>query len=84
MFLSPNPVSDIIHLKNINHPQEQVADTDIREIIISDITGKGNAQKRKCENQTIDVRDLPNGCYFITVIQNDGVKNSSKFIKINR
>ncbi|MEO8148328.1 MAG: T9SS type A sorting domain-containing protein [Bacteroidia bacterium] len=66
----PNPVNDIL---NIN------SETDFSQIIITDVFGK---EVLKSNETAIDVSDLSNGIYFISIFNSENLLvGNSKFIK---
>lgn len=70
--ISPNPVSDILHINSKEN---------ITEVMIHDSSGKLIKIENNNSKNQVSVRILKTGIYFITVKYSDGTNSSSKFIK---
>lgn len=76
IVLYPNPVRDEINIKIYNSKSEYY-------IEIFDITGKKMHQGKLQKNQSkINVNELTNGIYYLSISNKSGNKYTSKFIKI--
>ena len=76
IVLYPNPVKDEINIKIYDSKSEYY-------IEIFDITGKKMHQGKLQKDQSkINVNELPNGMYYLSISNKSGNKYTSKFIKI--
>ena len=65
----PNPFNDVLYIKG-----EYV---NIDKLVIADVSGRTVKTINKVESPTIQVADLPQGMYLITVIRKHNSKNKS-------
>lgn len=72
--ISPNPVSDVLHIKGIN------GDSVPMEVMIFDTTGKLVTRKKMNASLTVDVSALNEGSYLIYVLRNGRKVMTEKFI----
>ncbi|HOT14916.1 MAG TPA: endo-1,4-beta-xylanase [Bacteroidales bacterium] len=68
----PNPVTDVLTLKNANN---------ISRIVITNIAGQNILSLNKLATSNVNVSALQNGLYIIKAYSNDGSYNMVKFIK---
>ena len=72
--LYPNPVTDILHVEGLNKSASTT-------ISISDLSGKMIQRATAVNgNYTLNVKELPAGMYYISVVENKKITNL-KFIK---
>jgi hypothetical protein len=73
MSILPNPAQDVIKLVGLST-------NDIRQLTISDVSGKVVLSAESFKGNSIDVSSLPQACYFVRVTVGDQIY-FSKFIK---
>ena len=72
--VTPNPASDEITL---NFPGDEVAD-----FKVTDLSGKTVKSGRAMSGGKIDIRDLPQGMYFVHLLENGVREKPQKLIKL--
>jgi hypothetical protein len=70
----PNPVFDQINIKHASHVQSVIITSSMGQVV-------GHYTMNNTSNQVIDVSSLSGGLYFITFVDENGKRQTQKFVK---